>query len=79
MAFIYSGEYEHHVTAAPRRRAALRKLNGYSRLALARVDGCLHYMIEALADSKIHRIQRELAPRGVRHDRTAMNASKTRK
>ena len=66
MAFIYSGEHDHQVPAAPR-RVTLRRLNAHGRIALARVDGFLHQMIEALAQSKIRRIQRELALRGVRY------------
>ena len=77
MAFIYSGEYNHPVPATPR-RATLRRLNAHRRIALARVDGFLHQMIEALAASKIRRIQRELALRGVRCDRFPPHATEPR-
>ena len=73
MAFIYSGEYSHPVPAP--RRATLRRLNAHRRIVLARVDGFLHHMIEALAASKIQRIQRELALRGVRYDRSPPHAT----
>ena len=77
MAFIYSGEYDHPVPAAPR-RATLRRLNAHGRIALSRVEGFLHSMIEALAESKIRRTQRELALRSVRYDRAPINAPQTR-
>ena len=77
MAFIYSGENDHSMPAAPR-RATLRRLNAHGRIAVARVDGFLHSMIEALAMSKIRRIQRELALRGVHYDRTTADASEPR-
>ena len=36
--------------------------------ALRRVNGCLKTMIEAIADSKVRRMRRELELRGIRFD-----------
>ena len=77
MAFIYSGEYDAPVPATPR-RATLRRLNAHGRIALSRAEGFLHAMIERLAENKIRRVRRELALRGVRDDRTTVNAAQTR-
>ena len=38
------------------------------RSALRRVNGCLKTMIEAIADSKVRRMQRDLALRGIHFD-----------
>ena len=81
MAFIYSGEYDHRAASAnpaTPRRPTLRRLNARGRIALARVDGFLHFMIAALTESKIRRIQRELALRGVRYDGITASAPETR-
>ncbi len=40
-----------------------------ARTALRRVNGYLQTMIEAIADSKLRRMQRELELRGIRYDR----------
>jgi hypothetical protein len=37
------------------------------RGALRRVNGFFKYLIAAIADSKMRRMQRDLGPRGVRH------------
>ena len=42
-----------------------------ARVALVRVHGFLKKMIEAIADSKVKRMQRELALRGIRYDRAS--------
>jgi hypothetical protein len=43
------------------------------RTALSRVNGYLKNMIEAIANSKLRRMQRELELRGVRFDRSSDN------
>jgi hypothetical protein len=42
----------------------------YARNALRRVNGYLKNMIEAIADSKMRRMERELQLRGIRLDRS---------
>jgi hypothetical protein len=42
-----------------------------ARRALGRVNGFLKNMIEAIADSKMRRIERELELRGYRYDRSS--------
>jgi hypothetical protein len=41
----------------------------HARTALRRVNGYLKNMIEAVANSKLRRMERELELRGIRHDR----------
>ncbi|WP_426533856.1 hypothetical protein [Bradyrhizobium sp. McL0615] len=43
------------------------------RSALRRVNGCLKTMIEAIADSKVRRMRRDLALRGIQFDPHANN------
>ena len=38
------------------------------RSALRRLNGCLKTMIEAIADSKVRRMRRDLALRGIHFD-----------
>ena len=45
--------------------------SGGARIALARVHGYLKNMIEAIANSKVKRMQRELELRGIRYDRAS--------
>ena len=45
-----------------------KRLRVRARTALRRVNGYLQTMIEAIADSKLRRMQRELELRGIRHD-----------
>ena len=55
-----SGDYRFartHVKRGNRMRSALR-----------RVNGCLKTMIEAIADSKVRRMRRDLALRGIHFD-----------
>jgi hypothetical protein len=40
-----------------------------ARIALSRVNGYLKNMIEAIANAKLRRMQRELELRGIRYDR----------
>jgi hypothetical protein len=46
-----------------------KRLRAHARTVVNRVDGFLHRMIEALAAAKMHRLQRELALRGVTYRR----------
>ena len=55
------GGYKFGRTEAKRVRA---------RNALARVNGCFKSMIEAIADAKLRRMERELELRGIRFDRS---------
>ena len=41
-----------------------------ARIALSRVNGYLKNMIEAIANAKLRRMQRELELRGIRYDRS---------
>ena len=44
-----------------------------ARTALSRANGYLKNMIEAIANAKLRRMERELALRGIRFDRTNNN------
>ena len=55
-----SGDYQFARTHAKR--------GNRMRSALQRVNGCLKTMIEAIADSKVRRMQRDLALRGIHFD-----------
>ena len=55
-----SGDYRF---ARPHAKCGIRM-----RSALRRVNGCLKTMIEAIADSKVRRMRRDLALRGIRFD-----------
>ncbi len=57
-----SGDYRFARSQAKRDRVRMRD-------ALRRVNGFLKNMIEAIADSKVRRMQRELELRGIRFDR----------
>jgi hypothetical protein len=46
----------------------VRGSHGRGRAALSRVGGYLKTMIEAIADSKLRRMERELELRGIYHD-----------
>jgi hypothetical protein len=50
-----------------------KRIRAPSRTALGRVNGFLRSMIEAIADSKIRRMERELELRGIRFDRSSGN------
>lgn len=45
----------------------IRRLRVYARATVGRIDGFLNWMIEAIAASKMRRLQRELALRSVRY------------
>jgi hypothetical protein len=63
MAHITSDDYRFGQTHG--KRAGVR-----TRGALRRVSGFLKNMIEAIADSKMRRVERELELRGYRFDRS---------
>lgn len=46
-----------------------KRLRVHARTALRRVNGYLQTMIEAIANSKLRRMERELELRGIRYDR----------
>jgi|SRR5260370_36039912 len=50
-------------------RASGKRFRVQTRRALRRVNGFLKNMIEAIANSKVRRMQRELELRGIRFDR----------
>jgi hypothetical protein len=53
------------------RFGSMQEKSGGARIALARVHGYLKNMIEAIANSKVKRMQRELELRGIRYDRAS--------
>jgi len=53
------------------RFGSMHEKSGGARIALARVHGYLKNMIEAIANSKVKRMQRELELRGIRYDRAS--------
>ncbi|MBX9646111.1 MAG: hypothetical protein K2X57_03525 [Xanthobacteraceae bacterium] len=55
-------DYRFARTAGKRRRI-------HARRALRRINGFLSNMIEAIANSKLRRMERELELRGIRYDR----------
>jgi hypothetical protein len=48
-----------------------KRISVRTRGALGRINGFLKNMIEAIADSKMRRIERELELRGYRYDRSS--------
>jgi len=50
-----------------------KRVRVHVRSALGRVDGYLKNMIEAIANAKLRRMQRELELRGIRFDRANDN------
>ena len=66
----------HFIVTRPEPRSiyrfgSMQGKSGGARVALARVHGYLKKMIEAIAHSKLKRMQRELALRGIRYDRAS--------
>jgi hypothetical protein len=55
-----------------------KRVRVHARTALRRANGYLQTMIEAIANSKLRRMQRELELRGIRYDRPN-DSWKTRK
>jgi hypothetical protein len=54
-------------------RTQSKRVHVRARRALRRVNSFLKNMIEAIADSKLRRMERELELRGIRFDRTNSN------
>ena len=54
-------------------RVHRKRLRVRARTALRRVSGYLQTMIEAIANSKLRRMERELELRGIRLDRASNN------
>src|SRR3984893_10431000 len=50
------------------------RIGARARSTLRRVNGYLKNMIEAIADSKLRRMERELELRGIRFDRSSDNS-----
>ena len=50
-----------------------KRIRAHARAALRRVNGYLRNMIEAIADAKLRRMERELELRGIRFDRADDN------
>jgi hypothetical protein len=73
--FAYDGYRAYLITRwdAPREywfgRTQSKRLRVRARRALRRVDGFLKNMIEAIANSKLRRMERELELRGIHFDR----------
>ena len=59
-------------------RHIIRRVDDLALRSVIAIDAFLHRAIEALARSKMRRIQRELALRGVRYDRAHDNATPPR-
>lgn len=76
-AAVHSGRTEMMRLAVHARRAA-GHIDAFALKAVKGIDRLLHRAISALAESKIRRIQRELALRGVRYDRTTTSATEAR-
>jgi hypothetical protein len=57
-----------------------KRFRAHARHALGRVNGYLKSMVEAIANAKLRRLERELALRGIRFDRSNASwvASKSR-
>lgn len=55
-----------------------KRLQIHARRAVNGVDSALHWMIEALAKSKMRRIQRELQIRGIRYPQSTDDAPSQR-
>ena len=54
-------------------RAHGKRMRVHARSALRRVNGYLKNMIEAIANAKLRRMERELELRGIRFDRPGNN------
>ena len=71
MAHLLTGDDEFREEASGDYRFARTHVKRGNRMrsTLRRVNGCLKTMIEAIADSKVRRMRRELELRGIRLDR----------
>ncbi len=77
---IYSDDYRSYLMArskSPDRysfgRAQGKRFGVHARSALGRINDYLKGMIEAIANSKLRRMERELELRGIRFDRSSQN------
>jgi hypothetical protein len=66
----------HFIVTRPEPRSvyrfgSTRQKSGGARVALARVHGYLKHVIAVIAHSKVKRMQRELALRGIPYDRAS--------
>jgi hypothetical protein len=69
MAHSLTGDDKFHEESSGDYRFARTHVSGNRmRSALRRVNGCLKTMIEAIADSKVRRMRRDLALRGIHFD-----------
>ena len=53
------------------------RVRTHARTALSRVNGYFKAMIEAIADAKLRRMERELELRGIRYDRPNEQSEQT--
>jgi hypothetical protein len=73
---IYDDDYRSYLMARTNSssgyrfgRAHGKRVRGHARTALSRVNGYFKNMIEAIANAKLRRMERELELRGIRCDR----------
>jgi len=64
---------ENHSSLAGYRFGRARGMHGHGRAALSRVSNYLKTMIEAIANSKLRRMQRELELRGIYYEPSSHN------
>ncbi len=74
---IYDDDYRSYLTARSKSpdgykfgRIQGKRVRVHARGALGRVNGYFRSMIEAIANSKLRRMERELELRGIRFDRS---------
>jgi hypothetical protein len=74
---LYGDDYRAYLVARSKSapgyrfgRAPGKRFRAHARNALGRVNGYVQSMIEMLANAKLRRIERELALRGIRIDRS---------
>jgi hypothetical protein len=82
---IYDDDYRSYLMARSHSsadyrfgRAQRKRFRARARHALGRVNGYFRSMIEAIANSKLRRMERELELRGIRFDRPNRVARKSR-
>ena len=70
MAHSLTGDDKFHEESSGEYRFTRTQVKRGNRMrsALRRVNGCLKTMIEAIADSKVRRMRRDLALRGIHFD-----------
>ena len=70
MAHLLTGDDKFHEESSGDYRFGRTHVKRGNRMrsALRRVNGCLKTMIEAIANSKVRRMRRELELRGIRFD-----------